>query len=745
MSEARLLIMSEARWLIALLICSISMVLPSLATGERAALAADGELIWSDPSVSIAGRAYRVRLDALRQRLARAPRESASASGGVEIKLPLPDGRLLPFQAFASPLFSPELEREWPAFKSYRAVGARDPSLSARVDITPFGLRAIVFSPEGTALVDPLEPGHADQVVSTWLEDEEGSPFDCTVDGPAAVPGGPFAGPKDAVLQGEAGRNPLRMFAINLMATGEYTERLGGVLRALGEMATSMSRVNAIFERDGPVRFQIVSLRMFEEAATDPYPVNTTSQLLLRNPAVVDSIFGPDSYHLTQVLSITPHYEGRAFQPTRCYEGHRGISAVTGPDPTSNVFVLKVMPHEIGHMLGATHSQDGGSNRSPATPHEPGSGWTIMSSPGDPQSYGNPYFHVASLAQMDTTLGAPLTCSARFDLGNLAPIADAGPDYTIPRGTPFVLSGIGSGQVADARVTFTWEQVDRAATSGDPVNGPLFRSRPPTASPVRAMPALATVLSGVADPLERLPSVDRTMRFRLTVRDNQPEIGGHAWDEVTVTVQGAPFAVTFPNGGETIASGSPLTVRWTVGGGTIAGSVSLFLSLDAGTSWLPLASSTPNDGTEEMFLDPAWVGGACRIRVEASKNIFYDVSDADFILAPEAAGPADRAQTSAGSAKSGIPETAMIAGLSPSPAHGPVRIDYVLPRAGHVRLSVVDVRGRTVAVLEEGTRPAGRHTATWSRGSALDPAPGLYFVRLAFDRTTHVRKAVVGR
>ncbi|MGH7724663.1 MAG: zinc-dependent metalloprotease family protein [Candidatus Eiseniibacteriota bacterium] len=747
---------------------TLPLALPVPANAQRAASIEEAALFEREPSVAASGATYRVRFAALRQRLEHAPLELLpDAQDGIAprpgfpvdalpIDLPLPDGRLVPFRVVASPLFAPDLERQWPELRTYRAVGAHDPALSARIDVSPFGVHAVVFTEAGTALVnpDPLGSDSPDRVIASWTKDVEDAPFLCESDDlePGFEKRGGTTDPEGGGRPaGTAiGGGPLRVFRLILMATGEYTIRCGGHLRALSQIATSMNRVQAIFDREGPVRFQIVGVRVFEDPLDDPYPSNTANQLLLRNPSVVDGYFLGLPWDLTQVLSVTTYYEGRAFRPTNCYEGYKGISAVTGPDPYSATFSLKVMPHEIGHMLGATHSQDGGTNRTAESPFEPGTGWTLMSSPGDSRSYADPYFHVASLAQIDTTLSRPSGCESRFDLGNKPPIVDAGPDYTIPRGTPFELSGSALDEDRDAVLTYTWEQVDRAATAGNLAEGPLFRSRPPTASASRAFPALATVLSGVADPLERMPTVDRVLRFRLTARDNQPGIGGggHGSDEMTVTVSGAPFSVGFPNGGNTIAAGIPVAVQWTVGGGTVAGQVDILMSSDGGATWHSVVAGTPNDGAETIAFDPRWIGPRCRIRVNASGSIFYDVSDADFTLLPAGGAAGDASADSPGPAPSSAiadrtAGPAAIEAVSPSPARGPLRVDFALPVPGRARLSVVDVRGRTVAVLLDGVRAAGRHQTTWSGEGAAGRAPGLYFVRLEFGGTTDVRKAIV--
>ena len=69
--------------------------------------------------------------------------------------------------------------------------------------------------------------------------------------------------------------------------------------------------------------------------------------------------------------------------------------------------------------------------------------------------------------------------------------------------------------------------------------------------------------------------------------------------------------------------------------------------------------------------------------------------------------------------------------MSPNPMRATGQIEYVLGRREIVRLTVVDLQGRTIATLEQGSRAAGRHSAIWNghgvRGRAQS---GVYFLRL---------------
>ena len=79
----------------------------------------------------------------------------------------------------------------------------------------------------------------------------------------------------------------------------------------------------------------------------------------------------------------------------------------------------------------------------------------------------------------------------------------------------------------------------------------------------------------------------------------------------------------------------------------------------------------------------------------------------------------------------------------PNPAVGPVSVAYRTATAGAVTLDVVDVRGRTVAVLVDGPVAPGDHAATWTPART---APGVYIVRLRTAQGVTARRiAVAGR
>jgi M6 family metalloprotease-like protein len=81
----------------------------------------------------------------------------------------------------------------------------------------------------------------------------------------------------------------------------------------------------------------------------------------------------------------------------------------------------------------------------------------------------------------------------------------------------------------------------------------------------------------------------------------------------------------------------------------------------------------------------------------------------------------------------------------PNPFNPLTRIEYTLPEAVQVRLSIYTVEGKLIVTLEEGVRTEGKHVVTWDgkdqRGNAV--STGMYFYRLKAGRTTMVKKMVL--
>lgn len=79
---------------------------------------------------------------------------------------------------------------------------------------------------------------------------------------------------------------------------------------------------------------------------------------------------------------------------------------------------------------------------------------------------------------------------------------------------------------------------------------------------------------------------------------------------------------------------------------------------------------------------------------------------------------------------------------APSPFGREVRLGYVVPRAGRVRLTIHDLQGRAVATLVDGREPAGTHAVRWDArdGAGREVQTGVYFARLECEGEVRCRR-----
>ena len=83
-----------------------------------------------------------------------------------------------------------------------------------------------------------------------------------------------------------------------------------------------------------------------------------------------------------------------------------------------------------------------------------------------------------------------------------------------------------------------------------------------------------------------------------------------------------------------------------------------------------------------------------------------------------------------------LPAEATLSPNYPNPFNPETTIRYALPQAGQVHLVVYDLLGHEVAILVEGSKPAGNHTVRFGAGNL---ASGLYVYRLQAQDKTIVR------
>lgn len=579
---------------------------------------------------------YQLDINGLKNILQNAPkRKGFNGVSNIIASFPTEDGSFEAFRIKEASTMSLELQAKFPEIRSYIGQGIDNPTAIIRFSLSPEkGLSSMALSDKKTVFIEPYTNDLSTYIVYiNSSSDKNNSIFECETE---------YVKNKinfDSVAALNANDGQLRTFRLALACTGEYAAFHGGTQAgALAAMNTTMTRVNGVFERDVALTMVMVDNTsiIFLDGTTDPYTNSSGPAMLGENQTTCDTNIGSANYDIGHVFSTGGG--GVAYLNSPCNSSTKA-GGVTGQGaPIGDTFDIDYVAHEMGHQYGANHTQNNDCNRT-AVSVEPGSASTIMGYAGicapNVQNNSDDYFHGESIKEMWANISAGASqCATQSATGNSAPIAIAGADYTIPKSTPFVLKGSATDVDAGNSLTYCWEQVDTTPATMPPVStstvGPAFRSLQPKVSPDRYMPDFATVLGGAtASTWEVVPSVGRTMNFSLTVRDNVSGGASSDSDNMIVTVEDVvPFTVSTP---PTWGQGSTQTVSWVVGqttNGTInCQNVNILFSSDGGANFsTTLASSTPNDGSQQITVPTIPDTSNAIILVEAADNIFYTIS-----------------------------------------------------------------------------------------------------------------------
>lgn len=628
-------------------------------TATRSSLSA-GEEPWIKPEVFRLFRLDEPSLGNLLNQATSPTGEGASRTplSALELTLPSPDGQFVTIVFTETPVMAPELAARFPEIKTYSGHIAGDPTATVVFDWTPMGFHAQVLAAEGPWYIDPFIPGES--YASYHKRDYRSNKR--FIDYPAIPePGGRMSLAERTPLDATPVKSDkIRAYRLALGCTAEYAQyQCGGLCanktKPIAAMATTILRVNQIYKREMAIEFILVGNNdklVFLDPVTQPFTNGNTDRLLEQSQKIIDLEIGNAHYDIGHVISTSSG--GLSMLGAVCQTGRKAM-AVTGLDqPKGDAYDVDFVCHEMGHSFSADHTYNGKlglcstDQYAPLMAYEPGSGVTIMSYCGQcdddsPQFSGEPTFHSGNFEQIQTYMAGKGSCYTLSQTANAAPVVQAFTDITIPRNTPFTLTGTATDADNDP-LTYLWEEFDRGGvqaslSEADDGKMPLFRLYRPTTTGIRTFPKMETIAAGIADKTEKLPQLARTMHFRLTARDGR---GGVAYGTQRILVDGGsgPLRVTAPAAGASVPSvpGGPLTlaVTWDVANtSTLPGAtnVDILLSTDGGLSYpITLLAGTPNNGSASVTLPDIGTERA-RIMVRAADNIFFAVSGGDFKIA----------------------------------------------------------------------------------------------------------------
>jgi len=760
------------------------------------ALAQDGRALWADiatEAVPLAGerhivptayRALAVDFEGLAAHLAAAPVEPRPGrlDAGIPLALPLPDGRFATYRVVEAPVMAPGLQARFPAIRTYLGQGVEDPRLSVRMSVTPQGVHVVGRTPEGMFYLDPYSQFDRGHAVAYWRGDaarahDHDHPADTVVselgdDDEVAR----LIAQRDAAGEGRIEHGSvLRTYRIAIASTAQYTifhsanAQSPTVAEGLAAIVVALNRVNEVYERDVAVRMELIENNdkiIYTDPNNQPYTNNDGFAMLSQNVQNLNNVIGGANFDIGHVFSTGGG--GVAGLGVVCtLVKARGVTGL--PQPINDPFYIDYVAHEIGHQFRANHTFNGssgscgGANRNGSTAFEPGSGSTIMAYAGicaghNITNRSDAYFHNISLTEITTfiTTGAGSQCGVTEETENEIPEVEVAEEVvSVPKETAFRLTGGGSDDGPEEMLTYVWEQMDLGPAGAPPPTPawndtpPHFRSYLPEEIPSRFFPSLERFVLGQGIFGEGLPRSTRTLRFRLTVRDNNPGAGAIRDRLLQLPISGdaGPFRVTSQaTAGDAVLweGGTEREITWDVANTASAEfgaeTVDILLSLDrhlpfrADTA-LVLAEAVPNDGSATITVPQGHASTRARVFVRASEGYFYAVNSRDITVSPGV------------SAEGGAtPQAARLSAVYPNPVRGgraTVNLSLGETQGQAVRVAVYDALGREVAVLHDGPLAGGANHQLAVPAHAL--AAGVYYVRATGERFTLVRPVTVAR
>lgn len=632
------------------------LLLASLIIMGSAAVNAQGT-IRTETSKNYNHANTKLNLSALEQQLA-----SGSSRRSRDFVVSIPNARLKQekFILIERDILTPKLKEKLPHLKSFYGYSTTNPSKKISLGYSSKGINAIIYDEQEKYIIEKQNGAY-------FLKDSKNFPdlenFNC---GTESLNNESLLKKARNTNENSQFNNPPFYRKYRLAIATDYS--YNAYFAKEGEEPTledSFAAVNEtltyilpIYENDLSISFQLVDDAdkiTFLTEESNPYnpesnPYNSESEkedlLLKQNQEQLDEKIGSENYDLGLLFTNAIGGGNAGYIGTVCNNSKKGsayMGYLYGSNHESFTFSSYVA-HEIGHQFGANHTHS--RNEGFGANREIGSGVTLMGYAGVTRTHDVidnhiPKFHNYNLYQINNYL-ATQSCGIHTRSSNTPPIANAGKDYNIPKGTAYKLIGSASDLDND-NLTYSWEQDNALVTPANGLafispgryntEGANFRIYEDSTNPEHYFPPLENVLNGqLYSTWNTVSDISRELNFVFHVRDNQIGGGQIASDKTKVNVtDDGPFKINNIFLNQSFNIGETFTLKWDVAG-TNTGEINtqnvrIKLTTDDGKTFTTLVESTPNNGNATIHLPNDLRAEKANIIIEAIDNIYYAASN----------------------------------------------------------------------------------------------------------------------
>ena len=429
------------------------------------------------------------------------------------ITLPAADGNIETFEVVEASNFEPALQEQFPDIRAFSGKGISDKYATLKISVSPVGIQAMVFRTDReNEFIEAYSADSRVYAVFTSQRTPGQLPWACST--PEQNLANTLGQQVNGIsLTGRSGGD-LKTMRLAQSVTAEYSNYFGATSASqvglvLAAINATLTRCNGVYEKDLALHLNLVAAStnvIYYNAATDPYAAASTGASGAWNSqlqSTLTMVIGEANYDIGHLFGASGGGGNAGCIGCICTNGSKGSGYTSPADgiPQGDNFDIDYVVHEIGHQLGANHTFSN-SNEGSGVNKEVGSGITIMGYAGitsqDVAPHSIDVYHQASIAQIQANL-ATKTCPVTTSISatNATPVVAAVSNYTIPKSTPFALTGSATDANAGDILTYSWEQNDNASStqtgassvaSATKASGPNWISYSPSASPTRLFP-----------------------------------------------------------------------------------------------------------------------------------------------------------------------------------------------------------------------------------------------------------------